>query len=107
MGAALIYYSWSSLAVLYSVISRFLARLFFTDVWPKEPEDTRIHVPLFKAIVYSRSESQEACQYSSQIVSANCSFRFTETGADARTSSDGKRNDPPIVGVWDIDLSSD
>ena len=37
---------WLSLAVLYRVISRFLAQLFFTEVSPIQPDEPSI--PLFK-----------------------------------------------------------
>ena len=53
MGAAMICLAWMSSAVLYSVVSRFLARPVERKCYSVEPEDSLR--PLFKAIVYSRS----------------------------------------------------
>ena len=41
-GTAMFCYSWLSTAVLYRDISRFLARLFFTEIRPAQPEDSPI-----------------------------------------------------------------
>ena len=51
--AAMFCLGWMSLAVLHWVASRVLARLFWTEVSPIQPEDSSI--PLFKATVSSRS----------------------------------------------------
>ena len=52
-GSAMFCLSWLSLALLYWVISRYLARLLFTEVSRIQPDDSP--TLLFKAIVYSRS----------------------------------------------------
>ena len=73
MGAAIICLAWMSSAVLYGVVSQFLTRPFQRKCYSVEQED--LLRPLFKAIVYSRSQVRK-CEYTcKQLISRHWNAR--------------------------------
>ena len=62
MGAVLFCHDWLSLAVLYWIVSRFLARLFFMEVSPIQPEDSHMYAVAQGTCLFM-GIGREPCQY--------------------------------------------